>query len=126
MNFICCVTIIIPFISFFISFFCGKHIGKIGASVLTTTSIYICMICSIYIFLQIMITKEIYIIPVCEWIQTGFILISWTFYFDALTASMLLVVSIVSFCTHLYSIEYMEGDPYKVRFMSYLSLFTFL
>lgn len=125
MNFICCVTIIIPFISFFISFFCGKHIGKIGASVLTTTSIYICMICSIYIFLQIMITKEIYIIPVCEWIQTGFILISWTFYFDALTASMLLVVSIVSFCTHLYSIEYMEGDPYKVRFMSYLSLFTF-
>ena len=125
MNLICCLTIILPFISFFISFFCGKTIGKIGASVITTASIYVCMICSIYIFLQIMITKEIYLIYVSDWIQTSFISVSWTFYFDALTASMLLVVNIVSFCTHLYSIEYMEGDPYKVRFMSYLSLFTF-
>ena len=37
---------------------------------------------------------------------------------------MLLVVCIISFLVHLYSTEYMKGDPHLSRFMSYLSLFT--
>lgn len=37
---------------------------------------------------------------------------------------MLLVVSIISFCVHLYSIDYMGLDPHLARFVSYLSLFT--
>ena len=38
---------------------------------------------------------------------------------------MLVVVSVVSALVHIYSIGYMEHDPNKPRFMSYLSLFTF-
>lgn len=38
---------------------------------------------------------------------------------------MLLVVTGVSSLVHLYSIEYMAGDPNQSRFMGYLSLFTF-
>jgi NADH-ubiquinone oxidoreductase chain 5 len=37
---------------------------------------------------------------------------------------MLLVVSGVSALVHLYSIEYLNGDPFQARFMGYLSLFT--
>jgi|TARA_B110000444_G_scaffold260226_1_gene306417 NADH-quinone oxidoreductase subunit L len=37
---------------------------------------------------------------------------------------MLIVVCGVSSLVHLYSIEYMAGDPHHGRFMSYLSLFT--
>jgi hypothetical protein len=37
---------------------------------------------------------------------------------------MLFVVSGVSCFVHLYSVEYMNGDPHHSRFMSYLSLFT--
>jgi len=37
---------------------------------------------------------------------------------------MLLVVSGVSSLVHLYSTEYLNGDPHLTRFMSYLSLFT--
>jgi len=37
---------------------------------------------------------------------------------------MLCVVCGVSALVHLYSSEYMNGDPHQVRFMSYLSLFT--
>ena len=80
---------------------------------------------SIYIFYNVVFNKTIYYIELFDWITSYFIQIKWAFYFDTLTATMLLVVNVVSFCTHLYSIEYMEGDPYKVRFMSYLSLFTF-
>ena len=45
--------------------------------------------------------------------------------FDALTATMLLVVTSVSTLVHIFSTAYMEGDPHVPRFMSYLSLFTF-
>jgi len=38
---------------------------------------------------------------------------------------MLLMVTIVSGSVHFYSIGYMKEDPFLVRFMSYLSLFTF-
>lgn len=38
---------------------------------------------------------------------------------------MLLVVFFVSTLVHIYSLEYMSEDPHLIRFMSYLSLFTF-
>ncbi|MFZ9277025.1 MAG: NADH-quinone oxidoreductase subunit L, partial [Candidatus Fonsibacter ubiquis] len=45
---------------------------------------------------------------------------------DSLTAVMLVVVNSVSALVHIYSIGYMSHDPHKPRFMSYLSLFTFM
>eukprot|EP01050_Picozoa_sp_SAG11_P000230 SAG11_NODE_5_length_32399_cov_6.724118_22_plen_56_part_00 len=38
---------------------------------------------------------------------------------------MLIVVTLVSSMVHLFSSDYMSGDPHRPRFMSYLSLFTF-
>lgn len=38
---------------------------------------------------------------------------------------MLFIVSLISVLVHLYSLEYMETDPHFIRFMSYLTLFTF-
>jgi NADH-quinone oxidoreductase subunit L len=38
---------------------------------------------------------------------------------------MLVVVNTISSLVHLYSIGYMDQDPYRPRFFAYLSLFTF-
>jgi len=38
---------------------------------------------------------------------------------------MFVVVTLVSFCVHLYSVDYMGADPGFIRFMSLISLFTF-
>jgi NADH-ubiquinone oxidoreductase chain 5 len=38
---------------------------------------------------------------------------------------MLIVVLFISLLVHIYSIEYMKEDPFLIRFLSYLSLFTF-
>ncbi len=38
---------------------------------------------------------------------------------------MLLLVVFVSLLVHIYSVDYMAGDPHIVRFLGYLSLFTF-
>lgn len=48
-----------------------------------------------------------------------------SFLFDTITVVMLIVVTSISLCVHLFSVEYMNADPHFIRFMSYLSLFTF-
>src|SRR3954451_15672343 len=59
------------------------------------------------------------------WINSGELQVSWALRVDTLTAVMLVVVTTVSSLVHLYSIGYMDEDPYRPRFFAYLSLFTF-
>jgi NADH-quinone oxidoreductase subunit L len=59
------------------------------------------------------------------WINSGDLQVSWSLRVDTLTAVMLVVVNTVSSLVHLYSIGYMDEDPYRPRFFAYLSLFTF-
>src|SRR5688572_11194545 len=47
------------------------------------------------------------------------------FLVDRLTALMMVVVTFVSLCVHVYTIGYMHDDPGYQRFFSYISLFTF-
>ncbi len=44
---------------------------------------------------------------------------------DNLTVIMLIVVNLISFLVHVYSIGYMEGDPRFSRYYAYLGIFTF-
>lgn len=46
--------------------------------------------------------------------------------FDGLSSVMLVVVTLVSLLVHIYSLSYMVEDPHMPRFLSYLSLFTFM
>jgi NADH-quinone oxidoreductase subunit L len=65
-------------------------------------------------------------IPLFPWIVSGDLQVNWALRIDTLTAVMLVVVNTVSSLVHLYSIGYMDEDPYRPRFFAYLSLFTFM
>ena len=64
-------------------------------------------------------------IALFPWIISGDLQVNWSLRVDTLTAVMLVVVNTVSSLVHLYSIGYMDEDPYRPRFFAYLSLFTF-
>src|SRR6202163_581175 len=64
-------------------------------------------------------------IALFPWITSGDLQVAWSLRVDTLTAVMLVVVNTVSSLVHLYSIGYMDEDPNRPRFFSYLSLFTF-
>src|SRR5439155_1584782 len=64
-------------------------------------------------------------IAVFPWINSGDLQVAWALRVDTLTAVMLVVVNTISSLVHLYSIGYMDEDPYRPRFFGYLSLFTF-
>src|SRR6202166_1286829 len=64
-------------------------------------------------------------IALFPWIISGDLQVAWALRVDTLTAVMLVVVHTLSSLVHVYSIGYMDEDPYRPRFFAYLSLFTF-
>ena len=68
---------------------------------------------------------EVVTLTIGNWLHSALFEVKWVFAVDALPYCMLVVVLTVSTLVHLYSTEYMAGDPHVTRFISYLSLFTF-
>ncbi|MEL6244459.1 MAG: NADH-quinone oxidoreductase subunit L [Pseudomonadota bacterium] len=66
-----------------------------------------------------------HVITLMRWIDVGQFQANWAIRVDALSIVMMAVITSVSGLVHLYSWGYMEDDPHKARFFSYLSLFTF-
>src|ERR1700693_4801741 len=64
-------------------------------------------------------------IALFPWINSGDLQVAWSLRVDTLTAVMLVVVNTISSLVHVYSIGYMDEDPYRPRVFAYLSLFTF-
>jgi NADH-quinone oxidoreductase subunit L len=58
-------------------------------------------------------------------IANGVSNVSAAIFYDPLGAAMLMVVGVVSFCVHLFSIGYMHGTPRYHIFFANISLFTF-
>lgn len=108
-----------------ISGFTGRWIGTYGSSLITTLFIFCNFIISIFIFIEITILNSLIHITFVPWIYSDLLQVDWAFLFDALTATMLVVINSISFLVHLYSIGYLDEDPHRPRFMAYLSIFTF-
>lgn len=115
----------LTFSGFLMAFFFGKYIGVLGACIITTFFVFVSMICSFFIFYEVALLNTPCYFQLFKWIRLDTMEINWGFQYDSLTVTMLVVITVISFLAHLYSIEYMHGDPHHVRFMSYLSLFTF-
>lgn len=60
-----------------------------------------------------------------QWILIDIYSIKFQLLFDPLSSAMIIVVTSISLLVHLYSTAYMSHDPYILRFMCYLSSFTF-
>lgn len=119
------LIVTLPLFGSLIAGFCGRYLGYRGAALITTGCIGGCLFLCIAAFYEVAICGSICTLSLSSWFTTEFFDAVWGFYFDTLTVVMLLVVTSVSFCVHVYSISYMSHDPHIARFMSYLSIFTF-
>jgi NADH-quinone oxidoreductase subunit L len=99
--------------------------GSRSAELITTTLLFISMVLSWIAFAQVGFAHKDAHEAIMPFIVSGDLRVDWALRIDALTAVMLVVVTTVSAFVHLYSIGYMEEDPHRPRFFSYLSLFTF-
>lgn len=102
----------------------GKAIGRTGAHVVTILGVLVAFLVSLAIF-QDVLAGNTYNGPVYTWLTSGDLSLEIGFLIDSLTAVMMLVVTFVSLCVHIYTIGYMADDDGYQRFFSYISLFTF-
>ena len=116
----------LPLISTIFTYPFGVLLGDKTAQYFSSTLISIAAILSWFLFISFSMSPspEI-IIPVLEWFLVSGQFFNWGISVNSLTLLMLTLVLTVSALVHIYSIEYMAHDNSKVRFMTYLSLFTF-
>ena len=119
------LVLLLPLLSSIVVGFGGWFLGIYGACLFSTVSLFLSFITACFIFYEILYCGSEVYIELFDWFSIGAMKLSFNFLFDSITAVMLVVVTGISFLVHLYSTSYMEKDPHLIRFMAYLSLFTF-
>nr|YP_009659063.1 NADH dehydrogenase subunit 5 [Chytriomyces confervae]QCQ69061.1 NADH dehydrogenase subunit 5 [Chytriomyces confervae] len=99
--------------------------GVLWGPILSTVCIFISAILGTLAFIETGLSEAPVYINLGHWFESGYLNVEWSLVFDSLTGSMLLPVLYISALVQLYSLSYMEGDPHRSRFFSYLSLFSF-
>ncbi|MFD1190582.1 NADH-quinone oxidoreductase subunit L [Phenylobacterium conjunctum] len=104
----------------------GRRLGDTVSQAITTGLLLLSCVLSWVVFSQwTWGGLEPFTTTVAPFINIGDFQSNWSIRIDALSATMLIVVTTVSALVHLYSWGYMAEDPSKPRFFAYLSLFTF-
>jgi len=102
----------------------GRYIGRAGAHTVTILAVAAAFAGSVLVYLDVM-AGHTFNGTVYTWGASGGVPFELGFLIDELTATMMVVVTFVSFMVHVYTIGYMHDDPGYQRFFSYIALFTF-
>jgi len=123
---LCLIIVLAPLVAALLAGLFGKSLGRSGAHWVTIIGVGISFVLSARVFQQIVLGDT----PVLNenlytWLDTGGVSFHIGFLIDELTATMMVVVTFVSWMVHIYTIGYMHDDPGYQRFFAYISLFTF-
>ncbi len=120
------ICVFAPLIAAAIAGLFGRRIGNTASMAITTGALFLsCAIGWTVFSAHTWGGQKDFLVELAPFIQVGKFLSTWSVRIDALSATMLVVVTTVSALVHLYSWGYMADDPSKPRFFAYLSLFTF-
>lgn len=119
------LILLLPLLSFLTNFLLGRWLGQKYSLFFSMQFIFFTFLLSLYFFYEVILSGTVVSIILYNWINLGLFDITFGLYFDFLTSAMLLIITSISFLVHFYSLGYMSHDPYILRFVSYLSLFTF-
>ena len=117
--------VFLPLLGCVIAGLFGRAIGPRPSELVTTTLLFASMVLSWIALAWVGFGHQDARVPLATFIGSGDLHAEWALRVDPLTAVMLVVVTTVSAFVHLYSIGYMQEDPGRPRFFSFLSLFTF-
>lgn len=91
---------------------------------ITSACVILSALLSVHVFTQVLDGASFYG-NFWTWMVSDSFYVPVGMMIDRLTAIMMMTVTIVSACVHIYTIGYMHGDPGYSRFFSYISAFTF-
>ncbi|MGH8142665.1 MAG: NADH-quinone oxidoreductase subunit L, partial [Steroidobacteraceae bacterium] len=104
----------------------GKVIGRAASAAAAIGAVALSFIGSCVVMKQLLVDHAAtFNGTVYTWLVSDSLRIQVGFLVDHLTALMMVVVTFVSLCVHVYTLGYMREDPGYQRFFGYISLFTF-
>ena len=120
------LIVLLPLAGFLVNGLVGNRLGKRFVSVVGCTLPLLALAVALKCFLDLQAPGAAPLIdPVYTWARIGETSFDLTFYFDRLTAVMVLIVTGVGSLIHLYSTGYMKEDRGYARYFAYLNLFLF-
>jgi NADH-quinone oxidoreductase subunit L len=117
-----------PLAGFVMNGLLGRKMGEKAVGVIGSGVVLVSFIAAVMTFRELLampaqsrlIMQKLY-----NWVATGNFSADIGFRIDALSITMVMVVTGVGFLIHVYSIGYMHGERGFARFFAFLNLFTF-
>jgi NADH-quinone oxidoreductase subunit L len=118
------ITLFAPFVGSLFAAMFGARPKMMITGIVTSALLFVSFVSAVFIFFYVsngaVIRAELF-----DWIIMGDLNMPFGFVADQVSATMMLVVTLVSTIVHIYSIGYMKYDKGFNRFFSYLSAFVF-
>jgi NADH-quinone oxidoreductase subunit L len=120
------LTVFLPLLSFILVGTLGQHLSKKAMNILSCGLLGLSALCGSLTYVEVVLQGKSQVINLFSWIAVGKLTANWSIVLNPLTATMVGMVTLISFLIHVYSVGYMEHDKTPARFMAYLGLFTFM
>lgn len=102
----------------------GRWLGARHCTTVTVLGLVVSTAAGLVVFHEVALQGTVVTLDLGPWFGATTVHVAWVLHVDTLAACLLLTVSLVSACVHLYAAGYMAADPHLPRFLCYLSLFT--
>src|SRR6188768_3281071 len=126
--------VVLPMLGFLVTAVVGRRLGK-QAHWVPVIAIFAVWVAAMMLVVNVLSgaapllpgseDSHGYVVDWFTWIPADNFTVNVGFVVDALTASLLIVVTTIGLLVHVYSIGYMSHDPGYWRFFAYLNLFMF-
>jgi len=119
------IALFAPFVGSLFSALFGMSQRAIFVGVVASLLLFVSFVASAILAYHIYMTGGSVHVTMMDWISAGDLTIPFGFVVDAVSVTMMTVVTLVSTIVHIYSIGYMDHDKSFNRFFAYLSAFVF-
>jgi NADH-quinone oxidoreductase subunit L len=117
----------LPFAGFLVLVLFGRRLGRAAIAIVGVGSVGLATLVAVLVgvsFIAAPPPHGAFSQALWTWMQVGSFSPSISFYLDALSLVMILVVTFVGFLIHLYSAEFMLEEEGYSRFFAYMNLFV--
>jgi len=115
----------LPLAGFFVTILFSRFVTRAFIMYLNIASLIIAILIALRLLVDVLVFNSSSVVDLGSWMSIGLFNIKWQMLFDSLSLTMTFLVLVISTFVHFYSWEYMGSDPHFLRFISYLSIFTF-
>jgi len=104
----------------------GSFLGNKGVKTYLSLFLTLGLMNASYLFYNIVLGYKVYELYLGKLIETHLLEVEIEFVYDAVSVTMIMVVSLISVVVNFFSMSYMSEDPHFNLFFSILSLFTLM